>query len=160
MTFPTTHPTAADEPTWATARILRPVLVAALVALISVMTLVALVQGVLATGGSIALLAIVLVVATVSLVVLLGLLFRRLEGRPRWLAATVIALADLGVYLALFVTGTTSPSVVSSGPELAIAAVALATGAASAVTLPGGWRALGVVGLLALAWLALTPVLV
>ena len=160
MTFPTTHPTAADEPTWATARIFRPVLVAALVALISVMTLVALVQGVLATGGGVALLVIVLAAATVALVVLLGLLFRRLDGRSRWIPATAIALVDLGVYLALFVAGTQSPSIVSFGPEPAIAAVALATGAASAVMLPGGWRALGAAGLIALAWLALTPVLV
>lgn len=160
MTFPTAPPTDAAEPTRASARILRPVLVAALVAMVSVIALVALVQGVLATGGGVALLVIVLAAATVSLVVLLGLLFRRLDGRSRWIAATAIALVDLGVYLALFVTGTHSPSIVSLGPELVIAAVALATGAASAVMLPGGWRALGAAGLIALAWLALTPVLV
>jgi len=148
-----THPSAGR------ARILRPLFVAVLVAVVSVAALVALVQGVLATGGGIPLIAGVLAVAATTLVVLLGLLFRRLGGRPRWIAATAIALADLGVYLALFVTGTQRFSIVSLGPELVIAVVALATGAASAILLAGWWRAVGVAGVLCLGWLALTPAL-
>lgn len=163
MTNPTGVVPAAAAPTHppaGRARILHPLSVTVVVAVVSLAALVALVQGVLATGGGIPLLAVVLGAAATTLVVLLGLLFRRLGGRSRWLVATVIALADLGVYLALFVTGTQRPSIVSLGPEIVIAAVAIATGAASAILLPGWWRAVGAVGVLCLGWLALTPVLV
>lgn len=141
-------------------RTLQPVFVALLVAGVSALALVALIQLVLATGGGLVLSGVVLLVATAVLVVVLGLLFRRADGRSHWSAAILLALVALAVYVALFVTGTQRFSIVALGPVVSIVAVALAAGAASTVTRSGGWRVLGVVGVLGLVWLVLTPVLV
>lgn len=141
-----------------TARILHPVGVALVVAIVSTATLVALVTLVLATGGGIPILAGVLGGAAIALVLLLRLLFRVLRTPSGWPAAIVITLADIAVYLALFVTGTAAPSIVSLGPEVFITAVAFASGAASTIGQSGWWRVLGIIGVIALLWLAFTPV--
>jgi len=139
-------------------RILQPVLTAAVVAVVSAAVLITLVNGVLAIGGGIELLAGVLLVAAIITAVALSFVFRR-WGSPR-LVAVLLTLVVLGVYMALLLTGTQRPSIIGFGPVVTIAAVALAAGAASAITLPRGWRVLGAVGVLGLLWLALTPVLV
>lgn len=155
--------TASIAPTRTTASVrpwLQPLLVAALVCLVSGVVLVVLVRGVLAVGVGIELLAIALLVATALLAVGLGLLFRVVGARSHWLAASVLAVSVLGVYVALLVTGTQRVSILTLGPELEIVIVSLAAGAASAILLPGRWRVLGLVGILGLVALALTPVLV
>lgn len=151
---------ATRYPSATVARTLQAVGVTLLTAAVSVSALVVLVQGVLATGGGIVMLAAVVAGAAVIFVLLLRLLFGRIGSRSGWPTATVVALACVAVYVALFVTGTGRTSIVSFRPEATIAAVALSSGAASTMMLGGWWRVLGIIGGLCLLWLALTPVLV
>jgi hypothetical protein len=137
---------------------LQPLGVTVLMGIVSTVTLVTLVRGVLATGGGIPMLAAVLGGAAGVLVLLLRIVFRRVGTRSGWPTAIAVTLAGIAVYLALFVTGTDAPSLVSLRPEVAIAAVSVASGAASALTMGGWWRALGIVGGVGLVGLALTPV--
>jgi len=134
--------------------------VAVLVALVSGASLLALVRDVLGTNGGPALLAVVLIAATAVLAVAFGLLLRLLKTRFHWIAGIVLALVVLGVHAALAITGTQRFSIVMLRPELVIAAVSLGTGAASSIMFRGWWRALGVVGVICIFLLALTPVLV
>jgi len=160
MTVPTAVSPAARRPSAVVARILQPVLVAALVAVVSAITVAALIRGVFVTGGSIGLVLLVLPAATAVLALGLGFLFRWLGTRSHWAAAIVLAIVVLGVYVALLFTGTQRPSIVTLGLEVMIVAVSLAAGAASAFLLGGRWRLLGFVGVIGLLWLAITPVLV
>ena len=141
------------------AHVLQPILVAALVALVSSGTVFALIAGVFATGGG-PLVFLLFPVAAAVLAVGLALVFRWLGVGSPWRAAIVTAVVVLVVYGALLFTGTQRPSIVSLGIEPMVAVVSVATGAASAILLRGGWRVLGVVGLLALVALTLTPVYV
>ena len=163
MTVPTAVRPAARRPSATVARILQPVLVAALVAVVSAITVATLIRGVFVTGGSIGLVLLVLLVlpaATAVLALGLGFLFRWLGTRSHWAAAIVLAIVVLGVYVALLFTGTQRPSIVTLGVEVMIVAVSLAAGAASAFLLGGRWRLLGFAGVIGLLWLAITPVLV
>jgi len=160
MTVPTAVSPAARRPSATVARILQPVLVAALVAVVSAITVAALIRGVFVTGGSIGLVLLVLPAATAVLALGLGFLFRWLGTRSHWAAAIVLAIVVLGVYVALLFTGTQRPSIVTLGLEVMIVAVSLAAGAASAFLLGGRWRLLGFAGVIGLLWLAITPVLV
>lgn len=160
MTVPTAVRPAARRPSATVARILQPVLVAALVAVVSAITVAALIRGVFVTGGSIGLVLLVLPAATAVLALGLGFLFRWLGTRSHWAAAIVLAIVVLGVYVALLFTGTQRPSIVTLGLEVMIVAVSLAAGAASALLLGGRWRLLGFAGVIGLLWLAITPVLV
>ena len=160
MTVPTAVRPAARRPSATVARILQPVLVAALVAVVSAITVAALIRGVFVTGGSIGLVLLVLPAATAVLALGLGFLFRWLGTRSHWAAAIVLAIVVLGVYVALLFTGTQRPSIVTLGLEVMIVAVSLAAGAASAFLLGGRWRLLGFAGVIGLLWLAITPVLV
>ena len=141
-------------------RFVQPVAVALVVAATSGLALRVLVAGVLTSGGGVLLIAGVLGTATLFLAAALGLLLRWSGVGLPWRAGLVLALVDLGVYLALLVTGTERFSIVMLRPELSIAAVALATGAASLILVRGRLWMLGIAGVLGLAWLALTPVLV
>ena len=87
-------------------------------------------------------------------------MFRRLRTRSGWPTATAITAAVAIVYFGLSITGTQNPSIVSLRPEVAVAAVSLASGAVSTIAFSGWWRVLGIVGGLCLLWLALTPVIV
>jgi len=147
-------------PSPAVARALQAAGVAFLTAAVSAAALIALVQGVLVTGGGVGMLAAVVGGAAIVPVLLLRLLFRRIRSRSGWPTAIVVALACVVVYVALFVTGSQSTSIVSFRPEAAIGAVALAAGAASTIMLGGWWRVLGIVGGMCLLWLALTPMFV
>ena len=160
MTVPTAVRPAARRPSATVARILQPVLVAALVAVVGAITVAALIRGVFVTGGSIGLVLLVLPAATAVLALGLGFLFRWLGTRSHWAAAIVLAIVVLGVYVALLFTGTQRPSIVTLGLEVMIVAVSLAAGAASALLLGGRWRLLGFAGVIGLLWLAITPVLV
>jgi len=138
----------------------QPILVALVVAATSGLALLVLVTGVLTSGGGFLLIAGVLGVATLVLAAALGLLLRSSGVGSPWSIGLVLAVVDLGVFLALLVTGTQRFSIVMLRPELSIAAVALTTGAASLIVVRGPWRIVGIAGVVCLAWLALTPVLV
>ena len=143
------------------AHVTQPIGVALLVAVVSLLALFVLIRGVLATGGDIPVLLIVVSASAVVLAVGLRLLFRQLGRRSTWPMAIALTVADLVVYVALLLTGTQSPSIVSLGPEAVIASVALATGSASTIVLRRWyWRMVGVAGGIGLLWLFATPVLV
>jgi hypothetical protein len=143
------------------AHVTQPIGVALLVAVISLVALFVLIRGVLATGGDIPVLLIVVSASAVVFAVGLRLLFRQLGRRSTWPMAISLTVVDLVVYVALLLTGTQSPSIVSLGPETVIASVALATGSASTIVLRRWyWRMVGVAGVIGLLWLFATPVLV
>lgn len=153
--------TRPSPPTVLVAQVAQPIGVALLVAVVSLLALFVLIRGVLATGGGILVLLIVVSASAVVLAVGLRLLFRQLGRRSAWPRAIALTVADLVVYVALLITGTQSPSIVSLGPEAVIASVALATGSASTIVLRGWyWRMVGVAGVIVLLWLFATPALV
>jgi hypothetical protein len=153
--------TRPSPPTVLVAQVAQPIGVALLVAVVSLLALFVLIRGVLATGGGIPVLLIVVSASAVVLAVGLRLLFRQLGRRSAWPMAIALTVADLVVYVALLITGTQSPSIVSLGPEAVIASVALATGSASTIVLRGWyWRMVGVAGVIVLLWLFATPALV
>ena len=127
---------------------------------VSAVALFVLIRAVLATGVGISILATVLGGAAITLALLLRLMFRRLRTRSGWPTAVAITAAVAIVYFGLSITGTQKPSIVSLRPEVAVAAVSLASGAVSTIAFSGWWRVLGIVGGLCLLWLALTPVIV